>query len=80
MHPFHDDALARLELEERRARAVQARLALAARRVDRRDWALAARLGRLLIGAGTRLEAVASRQPTGRAWAPVGDPCRGCAN
>ena len=41
---------------------------------------VAARLGRLLVRAGSRLEQAARPRPLAPTWVPVADPCGGCGN
>ena len=57
--------------------AERGRQVLAAARARPRERVVVARLGRLLVGAGGRLEA-AARRPTAAPWVPVGDPCLEC--
>ena len=74
------DLVGRARLEELRREAERARVLAAIDRVGGHERPVAATVGRWLVHAGSRLEALGAGRPAMRPPVIVTDPCGGCAN
>ena len=74
------DLVGRTRLEELRREAERARVLAAIDRAGGHERPVAATVGRWLIHAGSRLEALGAARPVTRPPVIVADPYGGCAN
>ncbi len=74
------DLVGRARLEELRREAERARVLAAIDRMGGRERPVAATVGRWLVHAGSRLEALGAARSVTRPPVIVTDPCGGCAN